>query len=78
MSADVAALIASRLRDVPDFPQPGIVFKDITPLLGDPVAFGAVIAALAAQGPYRTENRFYRAAPELIAGFAVRTAVPAS
>jgi 2,3-dihydroxyphenylpropionate 1,2-dioxygenase len=38
----------------------------------------ASFAALAAQGPYRTENRFYRAAPELIAGFAVRTAVPAS
>jgi 2,3-dihydroxyphenylpropionate 1,2-dioxygenase len=38
----------------------------------------AAFAALAAQGPYRTENRFYQAAPELIAGFAVRTAVPAS
>ncbi|MDX1884322.1 3-carboxyethylcatechol 2,3-dioxygenase [Mycolicibacterium sp. 120270] len=38
----------------------------------------AAFAALAAQGPYVTENRFYRAAPELIAGFAVRTAVPAS
>jgi 2,3-dihydroxyphenylpropionate 1,2-dioxygenase len=37
----------------------------------------AAFAALATQGPYRTENRFYRAAPELIAGFAVRTAVPA-
>lgn len=36
----------------------------------------AAFAALAAQGPYRTENRFYRPAPELIAGFAVRTAVP--
>jgi 2,3-dihydroxyphenylpropionate 1,2-dioxygenase len=30
------------------------------------------------QGAYRTENRFYRAAPDLIAGFAVRTAVAAS
>jgi 2,3-dihydroxyphenylpropionate 1,2-dioxygenase len=38
----------------------------------------AAFAALAAAGPYRTDNRFYRAAPELIAGFAVRTAVPAS
>jgi 2,3-dihydroxyphenylpropionate 1,2-dioxygenase len=37
----------------------------------------AAFAALASQGPYRTDNRFYRAAPELIAGFAVRTAVPA-
>ncbi|MFV1365129.1 3-carboxyethylcatechol 2,3-dioxygenase [Mycolicibacterium elephantis] len=35
----------------------------------------AAFAALAAHGPYRTGHRFYRAAPELIAGFAVRTAV---
>ncbi len=37
----------------------------------------AAFAALAAQGGYRTTNRYYRAAPELIAGFAVRTAAPA-
>jgi 2,3-dihydroxyphenylpropionate 1,2-dioxygenase len=30
---------------------------------------------MAAQGPYETRQRYYRAAPELIAGFAVRTAV---
>ena len=35
----------------------------------------AAFAALAAQGSYETGNRFYRAAPELIAGFAIRTAV---
>jgi len=35
----------------------------------------AAFAALAAHGPYRTDHRFYRAAPELIAGFAIRTAV---
>ena len=35
----------------------------------------AAFAALAAQGPYVTKQRYYRAAPELIAGFAVRTAV---
>jgi len=40
-------LIRSRIRDVPDFPGPGIVFKDITPLLADPAAFGAVVRALA-------------------------------
>lgn len=34
---DLAALI----RDVPDFPSPGVVFKDITPLLGDPAAFAS-------------------------------------
>lgn len=37
----------------------------------------AAFAALAAQGPYRTGVRYYRPAPELIAGFAVRTARPA-
>jgi adenine phosphoribosyltransferase len=31
------------IRDVPDFPKPGIVFKDITPLLADEVAFSTVI-----------------------------------
>ena len=31
------------VRDVPDFPQPGIVFKDITPLLANEVAFSSVI-----------------------------------
>ncbi|MBO0677966.1 3-carboxyethylcatechol 2,3-dioxygenase [Mycolicibacterium sp. S2-37] len=35
----------------------------------------AAFAALAANGEYRTQQRFYRAAPELIAGFAIRTAV---
>jgi len=35
------------IRDVPDFPQPGILFKDLTPLLGEPAAFRAVIDELA-------------------------------
>jgi adenine phosphoribosyltransferase len=34
------------IRDVPDFPQPGILFKDITPVLGDAQAFHAVLDAL--------------------------------
>jgi len=34
------------IRDVPDFPKPGIVFKDITPVLQDPVAYGAAIDGL--------------------------------
>jgi adenine phosphoribosyltransferase len=41
-------LVLARIRDVPDFPEPGIVFKDITPLLADPVAFAAVVDAFAA------------------------------
>jgi adenine phosphoribosyltransferase len=43
---DALALIA----DVPDFPEPGILFKDITPLLADHTAFTAVIEALADAG----------------------------
>jgi adenine phosphoribosyltransferase len=35
------------IRDVPDFPKPGIVFKDITPLLVDPAAFDHAVRALA-------------------------------
>jgi adenine phosphoribosyltransferase len=41
-------LILAKVRDIPDYPQPGIVFKDITPLLADASALTAVIAALAA------------------------------
>jgi len=44
----LAGLVDSRLRDVPDFPIPGIVFKDIVPLLADATAFGRCVAALAA------------------------------
>jgi adenine phosphoribosyltransferase len=36
------------IRDIPDFPRPGIVFKDITPLLLDPGAFDAAVRDLAA------------------------------
>lgn len=35
------------VRDIPDFPKPGIVFKDITPLLGDAAAFKACIGRFA-------------------------------
>jgi adenine phosphoribosyltransferase len=35
------------IRDIPDFPEPGIVFKDISPLLADHTAFHAVVEALA-------------------------------
>ncbi len=45
------ALLLSRVRDVPDWPKPGIVFKDITPLLADHVTFSAAVEALTA--PYR-------------------------
>lgn len=40
-------LLNARIKDVPDFPKPGIVFKDITPLLNDGEAFGAFTQHLA-------------------------------
>ena len=41
----MAELLAARLiRDVPDFPKPGILFKDITPVLADPLAMHEVMA----------------------------------
>jgi len=36
------------IRDIPDFPKPGVLFKDITPLLADPALFGAATEAMAA------------------------------
>lgn len=42
--------LARLVVDVPDFPEPGVVFKDITPLLADHDGFTAVIEALAAAG----------------------------
>ena len=39
--------LKSKIRDVPDFPKPGIVFKDIMPLLADPRAFGQMLDELA-------------------------------
>ena len=38
------------VRDVPDFPEPGVLFKDISPLLADGPGFAAVVAALADLG----------------------------
>jgi len=44
---ELSRLITTLVRDVPDYPQVGVVFKDITPLLADGKAFAAVIEALA-------------------------------
>src|SRR4051812_1553457 len=45
---DVAAVIASLTREVADFPEPGIQFKDLTPLLADAHGLATVTSALAA------------------------------
>lgn len=47
MSVDAIAGLAAKIRDVPDFPQPGILFKDITTLLKDPAGFRQVVDLLA-------------------------------
>lgn len=46
---DLAARVAARVRDVPDFPLPGIQFKDLTPLLADGPLFADVARAIAAR-----------------------------
>jgi adenine phosphoribosyltransferase len=38
--------LRSYIRDVPDFPKPGILFRDITPLLSSPTAFGEAISRM--------------------------------
>ena len=51
---DVSADYESLIRNVPDFPQPGVLFRDITPLLSDPGALRAVVKDLAA--PFRDQG----------------------
>ena len=41
-----AAALKDLIRDVPDFPQSGVVFKDLTPLLAEPAAFAVVLDTL--------------------------------
>ncbi len=45
-TTDIAELIRARVRDIADYPQPGVMFKDITPLLADGAALAAVVTAL--------------------------------
>ncbi len=40
--------LARLIRDVPDFPEPGIVFRDVAPLLAEPTAFETAVGGLAA------------------------------
>ncbi|HYM63209.1 MAG TPA: adenine phosphoribosyltransferase [Gaiellaceae bacterium] len=56
--------LASKIRDIPDFPKPGIVFKDIMPLLADPESLRGTVEQLAAFAEPRT--------PDLIMGAEAR------
>ncbi|EID11018.1 adenine phosphoribosyltransferase [Mycolicibacterium phlei] len=47
MSGDVSSLIASLMREVPDFPEPGIQFKDLTPVLADARGLAEITDAMA-------------------------------
>ena len=51
MIQDAIEKLAGAIRDVPDFPKPGIIFKDITPLLGNPELFSLIGDVLA--DPFR-------------------------
>ena len=51
MNKQLEIQLKDYVRDVPDFPKPGIVYKDLTPLWKDPEAFAAMVEQLAA--PYR-------------------------
>jgi adenine phosphoribosyltransferase len=48
MATDVPWLRA-HIRDIPDYPAPGVVFRDITPLLGEPAVFGRAVDDLVAR-----------------------------
>ena len=48
---DAEAELRKYIRDIPDFPKPGILFRDLTPLLADPGALKLAVDSLA--DPYR-------------------------
>src|SRR5262249_46292016 len=47
LSAESLTYVKSKIRDIPDFPSKGILFKDITPLLAEPRAFHIVLDSIA-------------------------------
>ena len=51
--SELSKRVKSLVRDVADFPKKGIVFKDITPVLGDAATFNRVVAAIGAYGRSR-------------------------
>lgn len=60
--SDLPARLLALVRDVPDYPKPGIVFKDITPAIGDADAYRAACEAMAA--PFADDHVTHVAAIE--------------
>jgi len=55
LSPHTAVNLRDYIRDIPDFPKPGIIFKDISPLLADGPAFSAAVSQLAVHLPRGTD-----------------------
>ena len=62
--ADPEAYIRDRIRTVPDWPEPGVMFRDITPLLSDPKVFRVLIDQFV--------HRYFDVRPDLVAGLDAR------
>ena len=62
--ADPAAYIRERIRTVPDWPEPGVMFRDITPLLSDPKVFRVLIDQFV--------HRYFDVRTDLVAGLDAR------
>ena len=63
-SADALSRIAKQIRDIPDFPKPGILFKDITPILSDAATFRTTLGLM--------EERLKQLAPTRLVGIESR------
>ena len=55
-------MLSDHIRSIPDFPKPGILFRDITPLLSNPAAFRTAVVEMA--NPFRREKSDVVAAAE--------------
>jgi adenine phosphoribosyltransferase len=57
MSRVTVEQLQAAIRDVPDFPKPGVTFKDITPILSDPKLFSTVVDILADEAAIRRPDK---------------------
>lgn len=76
--SQLAQDVAAAIRDVPDFPKPGVLFKDITPVLADPALYARVLAWFAnGIGDYKVdyvvamESRGFLFAAPLVASLGI-------